>query len=459
MGSAQSDTQRLIDVRLRSPSLLMRRRIIRLAIPNIVSNITVPLLALVDVGLAGHTATGGTSIGAVAVASGAVSTLYWLFGFLRMGTTGFVARCFGAKEWQKVNRHLAQGITMALLSGLLLLLMMPLVLLFVRFMAQRELVLGSAAVEYARLALCGAPAAMLLYVFNGWFIGMQNTRVPMLGAITINLLNISLSYLFVHVFKMGVRGLALGTIIAQYSGMIFFSVMARYRYWEVLCRFRVADLWHLSGGRSYFTTHRDLFVRSALLSAVTLFFTYASTSYGEEIVAANTLLLQLFNLFSYFMDGFAYAGEALTGRYLGMRRKEALQMLVRQLFSVAVPLTLGATLLYFLFPEPFLSFLSDSPQVVETALRWSPFVAFVPLVGFAAFLWDGIFVGATYAKGLLWSMLLASACFFSIYWGTRSLWGVASLWLAFDVYLAVRGLVQWLLWHRHFATLLQESNL
>lgn len=201
----------------------MRRRIIRLAIPNIVSNITVPLLALVDVGLAGHTATGGTSIGAVAVASGAVSTLYWLFGFLRMGTTGFVARCFGAKEWQKVNRHLAQGITMALLSGLLLLLMMPLVLLFVRFMAQRELVLGSAAVEYARLALCGAPAAMLLYVFNGWFIGMQNTRVPMLGAITINLLNISLSYLFVHVFKMGVRGLALGTIIAQYSGVIFFS--------------------------------------------------------------------------------------------------------------------------------------------------------------------------------------------------------------------------------------------
>ena len=190
----------------------MRRRIVLLALPNILSNITVPLLSLVDVGLAGHTPEGKTAIGAVAVASGVVSTLYWLFGFLRMGTTGFVAQCFGAKDLKQINQHLAQGLSLALLSGLLLFLATPLVSLFVRLMAQDQLAIAASARLYVSIALCGAPAAMLLYVLNGWFIGMQNTRIPMIGAISINLINIVLSALFVQIPGWGVEGLALGGV-------------------------------------------------------------------------------------------------------------------------------------------------------------------------------------------------------------------------------------------------------
>lgn len=426
----------------------MRRRIVLLALPNILSNITVPLLSLVDVGLAGHTAAGQTAIGAVAVASGVVSTLYWLFGFLRMGTTGFVAQSLGAGDLKQVNQHLARGLSLALLSGLLILLSTPLVLLFVRLMAQEQLAIAASAQRYASMALWGAPAAMLLYVLNGWFIGMQNTRIPMIGAITINLINILLSALFVQKLGWGVEGLALGTIIAQYVGVLLLGLLALARFRRVLRHFCWRDLLHLGGGKGYFSTQRDLIVRSALLSAVTLFFTYASTNYGEEVVAANTLLLQFFHLFSYFMDGFAYAGEALTGRYTGMQRPDLVRLLVRQLFLLGAPLALLASLLYLLAPTPLLHLLSDGGEVVAVALRWIPFIAVVPILGFAAFLWDGIFVGATYARGLLASMLVASALFFGFYYLMRAMWGVAALWLAFDLYLSARGFVQWYLWAR-----------
>ena len=152
------------------------------------------------------------------------------------------------------------------------------------------------------------------------------------------------------------------------------------------------------------------------------------------MVAANTLLLQFFHLFSYFMDGFAYAGEALTGRYVGMQRSDLVQMLVRQLFSFGWPLAVLTSLLYLLVPSPLLHLLSDSPEVVAVALRWVPYIAFVPLLGFAAFLWDGVFVGATYARGLRTSMLVASALFFGFYYLTRASWGVAALWISFDLY-------------------------
>ena len=427
----------------------MRRRIVLLALPNILSNITVPLLSLVDVGLAGHTPEGKTAIGAVAVASGVVSTLYWLFGFLRMGTTGFVAQCFGARDLKQINQHLAQGLSLALLSGLLLFLATPLVSLFVRLMAQDQLAIAASARLYVSIALCGAPAAMLLYVLNGWFIGMQNTRIPMIGAISINLINIVLSALFVQIPGWGVEGLALGTIIAQYVGVLLLGLLAVWRYGRVLRHFCWRDLFRLRRRKGYFSTQRDLFIRSALLSAVTLFFTYASTSYGEEVVAANTLLLQFFHLFSYFMDGFAYAGEALTGRYVGMQRRDLVQMLVRQLFFFGWPLALLTSLFYLLVPSPLLHLLSDSPEVVAVALRWVPYIAFVPLLGFAAFLWDGVFVGATYARGLRTSMLVASALFFGFYYLMRASWGVAALWISFDLYLAARGLVQWRLWRRY----------
>ena len=190
----------------------MRRHIVRLALPNIVSNITVPLLSLVDVGLAGHLES-GNAIGAVAIASGSLNTLYWLFGFLRMGTTGYVAQSFGRSDVRRINLYLVRGLFMALVFGVLLTFATPLVTAFAHFMAQNESGIGREAEGYIHIALLGAPAALALYVLNGWFIGMQNTRAPMATAIFINVLNIAISYSLVTFGGRGVDGLATGTVV------------------------------------------------------------------------------------------------------------------------------------------------------------------------------------------------------------------------------------------------------
>ncbi|MBB6276481.1 MATE family efflux transporter [Porphyromonas circumdentaria] len=436
----QSDQQSLT-------SASLRRLIWGLAIPNIVSNITVPLLSLVDVGLAGNMSVYG-SIGAVALASVVVNTLYWLFGFLRMGTTGLVAQAYGANDVEAINRNLGRGVVLALLIGLLLSLLMPLMAFFVHVMAQGDAEMATQAERYIRIALLGAPATMLLYVFNGWFIGMQNTRTPMVGAILVNVINIFISYLCVRGLDMGVEGLAWGTIGAQYIGVIFLWLRALFSYRSVLAHFRAKDLLQLTGARHYLGVNRDLFLRSILLSGVTLFFTYASTAEGELIVSSNTLLLQFFTLFSYFMDGFAYAGEALAGRFIGMKQRVLLQRLVHQLFAIGVPLTLLAGLLYYLLPAPLLHLLSSREDIVQTAMEYVHWAALIPPMGFAAFLWDGIFIGGTYAKGLLWSMLWATALFFILYYSLHPILGVTALWIAFNAYLLTRGVVQTLLFPR-----------
>lgn len=274
---------------------MMRQRIFRLAIPNIISNITVPLLSLVDVGLAGHLES-DHAIGAVAIASGSLNTIYWLFGFLRMGTTGYVSQAFGRSDVRSINLFLLRGLFMAFLCGMLLTFATNPVAAFARFMAQHETGIAFESVHYIQIALLGAPAALLLYVLNGWFIGMQNTRAPMMAAITINLLNISISYGLVRFYGCGIEGLAIGTVIAQYVGVLMLLLIAGIKYKRILQFAEFKDIFSSRQLKDFLYTGRDIFIRSALLSAVTLFFTYASVKEGALVVAANTLLLQLFSL-------------------------------------------------------------------------------------------------------------------------------------------------------------------
>ncbi len=419
----------------------------RLAIPNIISSITVPLLSLVDVGLAGHLPS-SSAIGAVAIASGALNTIFWLFGFLRMGTTGFVAQNFGAENWRTIARLLIRGIALACLCGGMLLFAKPLVLLFAKFIAQTETDIATQAGAYLDIALLGAPAAMLIYVFNGWFIGMQNTKIPMITAIMINVCNIALSFFLVRNQHYGVEGLAMGTVIAQYIGLLFFATMAIVSYKPILKLGEWNDLWATDGLREFLFTGKDIFIRSAMLSAVTLFFTYASVREGEIVVAANTLLLQFFNIFSYLADGFAYAGEALSGRYMGMKDKEKLRNVIRQLFVIGAILAAIASAVYLIMPQHILLLLSDNELVIKTSLKYVVWTGIIPLAGFSAFLWDGIFVGTTYSKGLLTSMVFACAVFFITYYALQWILANHALWLAFCLYLSIRGGVQAILWHR-----------
>ena len=429
----------------------MNRRILHLAIPSIVSNITVPLLGLVDVTIVGHL--GATAyIGAIAVGGLLFNILYWNFGFLRMGTSGLTSQAYGRKDKDAEIRVLVQAVSVGLFSALaMLILQYPIERLAFRLLDTSAEV-EQYAVSYFRICIWGAPAVLAQYGFTGWFIGMQNSRYPMYIAIVMNVINIVCSSCFVFLFGMKVEGVALGTVVAQYSGVMMAWWLWFYNYKELRGRITFRGSLQLIAMRRFFAVNRDIFLRTLCLIGVTTFFTSTGARQGDVILAVNTLLMQLFTLFSYIMDGFAYAGEALSGRYVGACNLVQLKRAVKALFGWGVGLSLVFTLLYGIGGENFLGLLTNDTVVIETAGHYFYWVLAIPLAGFAAFLWDGILIGATATRFMLWAMLVASGSFFVIYYCFSGATNNHMLWLAFLVYLALRGIMQ-TLWSRKVFTL------
>ena len=429
----------------------MNRRILHLAIPSIVSNITVPLLGLVDVTIVGHL--GATAyIGAIAVGGLLFNILYWNFGFLRMGTSGLTSQAYGRKDKDAEIRVLVQAVSVGLFSALaMLILQYPIERLAFRLLDTSAEV-EQYAVSYFRICIWGAPAVLAQYGFTGWFIGMQNSRYPMYIAIVMNVINIVCSSCFVFLFGMKVEGVALGTVVAQYSGVMMAWWLWFYNYKELRGRITFRGSLQLMAMRRFFAVNRDIFLRTLCLIGVTTFFTSTGARQGDVILAVNTLLMQLFTLFSYIMDGFAYAGEALSGRYVGACNLVQLKRAVKALFGWGVGLSLVFTLLYGIGGENFLGLLTNDTVVIETAGHYFYWVLAIPLAGFAAFLWDGILIGATATRFMLWAILVASGSFFVIYYCFSGATNNHMLWLAFLVYLALRGIMQ-TLWSRKVFTL------
>ena len=430
----------------------MNKKILQLALPSIVSNITVPLLGLVDVAIVGHLGA-ASYIGAIAVGGMLFNIIYWLFGFLRMGTSGMTSQALGRRDLLEVTRVLFRSVGVGILISLALLLLQYPIREIAFLLLDTTDEVERLASLYFNICIWGAPAVLGLYGFSGWFIGMQNSRFPMFIAITQNVVNIVASLIFVFVFGMKVQGVATGTLIAQYGGfgMAVFLWFVFYRK-----RLNIRVCWHeimdKVAMRRFFQVNGDIFFRTLCLVAVTTFFTSTGARQGDIVLAVNTLLMQLFTLFSYIMDGFAYAGEALSGRYVGACNLVQLKRAVKALFGWGVGLSLVFTLLYGIGGENFLGLLTNDTVVIETAGHYFYWVLAIPLAGFAAFLWDGILIGATATRFMLWAMLVASGSFFVIYYCFSGATNNHMLWLAFLVYLALRGIMQ-TLWSRKVFTL------
>lgn len=422
-------------------------QILRIAAPSIVSNITVPLLGLVDVAIVGHLGD-AAYIGAIAVGSMIFNLIYWIFGFLRMGTSGMTSQAFGRRDLTAVVQLLCRSLIVALgVAACLIVLQLPLRWLMFRLMKPGADILPLAR-AYFSICIWGAPAVLGLYGLMGWYVGMQNTRVPMLISIMQNVVNIVTSLLLVCVFGLRIEGVALGTVVAQYAGfgvalfllVRYYGRLRRYATWRGLMR-RV-ELWR------FFSVNRDIFLRTLCLVAVNLYFTSAGASQGTVILAVNTLLMQLFLLFSYIMDGFANAGEALGGRYYGARNAVAFRDTVRRLFLWGLFMAVIFTVAYASGGAAFLRLLTDDEAVIAASSEFFPWALAIPLVGLAAFVWDGIFIGITATRGMLVSLAVSAALFFGVYLALRGLLGNHALWLAMIVYLASRGTVQTLLYKR-----------
>lgn len=438
----------------------MNKRILSLALPNIITNITVPLLGMVDMAIVGHLS--AAHIGAIAIGTQIFNLIYWNFGFLRMGTSGFTAQAYGAQNFDEAVRIFARAITIAVSVALLLLLLQwPISQLSLQIFKGSPQVL-QLALTYFSVRIWAAPATLGLYAVKGWFIGMQNSKLPMWIAIFLNIVNIVCSLIFVLVLHWDIRGVALGTVIAQYSGLIvgLFFLVKKYghlfRNYQNSTKLAIRDLLidalHWNEMKRFFRVNGDIFLRTICLAAVFTFITAASSRISPEVLAIDAILMQFFTLFSYIMDGFAYAGESLVGRYIGARDSQSLRLSVRLLLRWGLILTLVFTVLYAIGGDLFLRIFSDDPSVINGSQQYMFWTLIIPVCGFAAFLFDGIFVGATASRTMRNSMFVASAAFFAIYFIGKRLaitnahldafvWNNI-LWAAFMVYLALRGLLQ-----------------
>ena len=428
----------------------MNRRILRIAIPAIVSNITVPLLGLIDLGIVGHL-DAPAYIGAIAIGSMIFNLMYWLFGFLRMGTSGMTSQALGRRDLAEDARILVRSFCIAAVISLAILLFQLPIRELTFLLMQPDAHVRPLATTYFNICIWGAPAVLGLFCLSGWYIGMQNSRIPMFVAIAQNVVNIIASLVLVFGLGMKVEGVALGTIIAQWSGFLVNLLLCMRYYGKVVRKLKSQSSWlqTVSGVvresgwvRPFFKVNSDIFVRTLFMVSVNMFFTSAGSWQGEMILAVNSLLLQFLLLFSYFMDGFAYAGEALCGKYLGAHHPVLFTRAVRYLFVWGLGILLLFMLVYGLFAEPFLTLLTNQTTVIAASRPYQQWLMAVLVAGTAAYLWDGIYIGTTSTRQMLGSAVMATVIYFVVYYLFRSSLGNHALWLAYTVFLLSRSLYQ-----------------
>lgn len=426
----------------------LNREILRLAIPSILANITIPLVGMVDVAIIGHISN-ASAIGGIAIGTMLFDLLYWNFGFLRIGTSGLTAQAFGQANPTKQVSIFAQTMSIAAVSALFVLAIQWLFVTGALYFVPCSEDVADFARRYFFVRIWAAPATLALMVFKGWFIGMQDTVSPMVCDIVVNVVNMVASYLLAVQTPLGIIGVAYGTVIAQYVGLFTAIGLLIVRY---------GDLFHEHGrdialrddlGR-VFRLSGNLFVRSLCFMVVYVGFTVFATTYGDGELAVSTIMMKLFMLFSYFVDGFAYAGEALTGRFIGEGSGRQLRRAVRLLFVWALGVGLLFTFIYAATGDWSIRVMTSDPMVIATSHPYLIWLALMPLVSCAAFMWDGIYIGATAGRQVRDCMIVSAVAFMAVYLAFRSLWGIQALYAAYFAHLLARAAYLSALWPKVF---------
>ncbi|MGN0238051.1 MAG: MATE family efflux transporter [Lepagella sp.] len=417
----------------------LNNRILRLALPAIVNNITVPLLGLCDTTIAGHLGS-PSYIGAMALGAMMLNVIYWLCGFLRAGTTGMTAQAFGAEHYDLTRDVLRKALTIALAIAFVAICCISPLRRLLFLILDPALEVAPLASQYFEICLWAAPAQLAIMAISGWFIGLQNTLVPMLIAVGINVINIALSISFVWGFDLGFAGVAYGTLTANWIGLVaavaFVAARLR-RLPDRECGRRVA--W----GR-FFKVNTDLFFRSACIMAVSLIMTSIGSRIGDITLATNAVMMQFFLFFSYFMDGFAFAGEAIVGKAAGAHDFIAIRRGVNALMAWGAAMAALFLLIYILLPDIIVAFITDVNEVRLAVADMHIWLALLPPITVSAFIFDGVFIGLAKSRDLLVTTLIATLAFVAIAFipgGIHSIPSNSLLWLAFETYLLLRGIL------------------
>lgn len=409
----------------------INKDILKLAIPSILANITVPIVGMVDIAVAGHlTGEVATMIGGIAIGTMLFDLLYWNFGFLRVGTGGLTAQACGRKDDKECAKILTRALGISLAFAVVLIAIQWIFVKAAFMVVDCTPEVRELASRYFYIRIWAAPATLSLMAFKGWFIGMQDSVSPMVTDFVVNGMNVLMSIVLALgipavggqswlLRPLGFTGIALGTVVAQYSGLLTAVILLLSKYLRrVFADFRLTELKNLFTGeetRRFFVMNTDLFVRSLCFIAIYIGFTTISAGYGDLLLAVSSIMMKLLMIFSYFTDGFAYAGEALTGKYIGASDKPMLRQSVRWTFIWSMAIAVIFMGIYHFAGVPMLRVMTSDAAVIEQAKVFLPWLLLMPVVGCAAFTWDGIYIGATASKEIRNAMLWAVVAFVAVW--------------------------------------------
>ena len=451
----------------------LNKEILSLAIPSILANITVPLVGMADIAVAGHLGGGNGAaalIGGITIGTMLFDLLYWNFAFLRSGTGGLTAQAYGrllagSDGVDQVHGILLRALRIAMLSGVALIALQWVVLWLAFLLVDCTPQVRELASEYFKIRIWAAPATLSLFAFKGWFIGLQDTVRPMIADLIVNGLNIALSFGLgfglCGLPAMGFAGVAAGTLIAQWCGFTYTAFAARHAMGQLVDQVQVQQRpVDQVQAPSFFRMNRDLVLRSLGMIAVYIGFTVISAKFGDTMLAVSAILMKLLLVFSYFTDGFAYAGEALTGKFIGAGDKLGVHAAVKGCFIWGWGLAGAFMLMYGLGGVPAFHLLTSDVTVVEAGREFIPWLLLMPLIGVPAFIWDGVFTGATATSAMRDSTLLCAMGFFAVWFGgyylTMALvkyapvgpMAIHILMAAYFVHLAIRSIYLTIYWWR-----------
>ena len=441
----------------------INKEMLKLALPSILANITVPLVGMVDIAVAGHissAATGvshiesATLIGGIAIGTMIFDLLYWNFGFLRVGTGGLTAQAYGRADFKECRDIFTRAIGIALASAFTFILLQWFIVQFAFLFIECSPEVKALASKYFYIRILAAPATLSLMAFKGWFIGMQDSVSPMVTDLVVNLVNAVASIIMALGIGswngIGFAGIAWGTVIAQYSGLISALLIFSIKYWKKtysgVSPKEFANAFKGEGTSKFFTMNIDLVVRSLSFIGIYIGFTLIAARFGDLLLAVSSIMMKLLLLFSYVTDGFAYAGEAMTGKYIGKQDRAGLRSTVKYTFLWSAGICIVFMAIYKFCGEWLLELMTSDRNVIEACAPYMVWLFFMPLTGCAAFTWDGIFLGATASKEARNSTLFATIGFLATYFISAAIihpsnvTAVHLLLAAYFVHLLIRSL-------------------
>jgi len=418
----------------------VNKEILRLAIPNVLTNITIPLLGMVDVYLMGHLES-IHYLGGVALGSALFNFLYWAFAFLRMSISGLAAQSYGRVDNEEMAIVMQRGALIAAAGSLLLItFQMPLADLGLSILEGSPEVKDQAR-RYFAIRIWDAPASIMLFVFYGWYLGMQNSVYPMVIALTVNIVNIILSFVLVRLFGMDVDGVALGSVLAQYVGLILALILFFKKYRWIIPYFTRKLSILLTNMSNFLSVSTNIFIRTLFVILVFTFFTSKSAGIGDITLAANSVLLQYMLLFSYFLDGYGYAAEALIGKLFGARNRLKLSYSVHMLLRWGLGFAIVFSAAYLILGETLLSLFTRQTEIIETGKQYLLWVVMMPLVSFLTYIFDGVFIGIGGSVQMRRSVVIAAVFFFFLpFYILFPYLGNHAMWLSMFLFMVVRSL-------------------